>query len=44
MKSSWSPDEAIRKLLTACKALGWTVLIPNIDGKEDVPGLIVGSR
>lgn len=41
---SWTPEEAIKHILLGCKAMGWTVLIPNVDEHEDVPGLVMGTK
>lgn len=40
---SWSPEEAMRNILMGCKVMGWSVLIPDVHLKAEVPGLIIGE-
>jgi hypothetical protein len=41
---AWSQEEAIKNILLGCKALGWHVLVPNVDGDNDVGGLVIGTQ
>lgn len=39
--------EKILNLIDSCKALGWDMVIPNVDNLKDddeIPGMVIGSE
>lgn len=39
-----SENQALELLMIAAEAMGWTIIVPDVDDDEEVPGLIIGKE
>ena len=37
-------EEHLKAIILACKELGWEIAIPNVEGEEELQGLVIGTR